>query len=185
MCVLLCFISPRVRKIETRPPVALGSSPELSAFIMSLAPPVWQDKVFSNVFKIFWLLNLPPQKKCSSFWSFYDLSSIHCWFVVLYDSSLIHRGCILDSPWIWYFADSSLVYRWFICSVIPIHSCSIVDPETVRRLSWLQFWSTAYQKISLHARTDFQYMGKGFVKVFNSWPKTSVATHSCNEMLVQ
>ena len=68
--VLLCFINPRVRRIrneasscpgfvccfalltrgwgrlETKPPVALGSSSELFAFTMSLVPPVHPSSIF-------------------------------------------------------------------------------------------------------------------------------------------
>jgi len=38
--VLLCFINPRVRKIRNEASSCPGSSPELSAFTISLAPPV-------------------------------------------------------------------------------------------------------------------------------------------------
>ena len=38
--VLLCFIDPRVGKIRNEASSALGSSPELFAFTMLLAPPV-------------------------------------------------------------------------------------------------------------------------------------------------
>jgi len=46
--VLLCFDDPRVRKIRNDP-VALGSSPELFAFTVSLAPPVRCDLLLFRV----------------------------------------------------------------------------------------------------------------------------------------
>jgi len=46
VCVLLCFINPRVRKIRNEASSCPEISPELSAFTMSLAPPVQSLPIF-------------------------------------------------------------------------------------------------------------------------------------------
>jgi len=59
VCVAL-FYWPEGEEVETRPPVALGSSPELFAFAMSLAPPVhpwwstlitWNKGLFQRILR--------------------------------------------------------------------------------------------------------------------------------------
>ena len=49
VCVLLGFIDPRVRRLETRPPVALGSSPEL--YCVASSPGSVSCLLFESVVK--------------------------------------------------------------------------------------------------------------------------------------
>jgi len=77
LIVLCCFVllTRGWGRLETRPPVALGSSPELSAFTMSLAPPVRCDFVKPFRYRIPALVIISSQNEwslqLSSFLAFY------------------------------------------------------------------------------------------------------------------